>query len=45
MTMQDQLKANQKLNLQTNGVITNDLARKGGWASSVVVDRSVDINR
>lgn len=45
MTMQDQLKSNQQLSFQTNGVITNDLARKGGWASSVVVDRSVDINR
>lgn len=45
MSMQDQLKAGQKLDLQTNGVITNDLARKGGWASSVVVDRAQDINK
>ena len=45
MSLQDQFKANQKLELQTNGVITNDLARKGGWASSVVVDRAQDINK
>lgn len=45
MSMQDQLKANQKLNFETNGVISNDLARKGGWASSVVVDRAQDINK
>ena len=40
-----QLKNGSKLNLDRNGVITNDLARKGGWASSVVVDRAEDINR
>ena len=45
MSMQDQFKANQKLNFETNGVISNDLARKGGWASSVVFDRAQDINK
>ena len=35
---------NQKVELDKPEVISNDLARKGGWASSVVVDRSVDIN-
>lgn len=39
-----QFKENQKVELDKPEVITNDLARKGGWASSVVVDRSVDIN-
>lgn len=45
MTLQDQFKANEKLNIQSNGVISNDIARKGGWASSVVVDRAQDINK
>ena len=45
MSLQDQFKANQKLNIQSNGVISNDIARKGGWASSVVVDRAQDINK
>ena len=45
MGAQDQFKENQKLNFQTNGVISNDIARKGGWASSVVVDRAQDINK
>ena len=45
MSMQEQLNGNLKLNLDRNPVISNDLARKGGWASSVVVDHAQDINR
>ena len=35
----------QKLNIGKQSVITNDIARKGGWASSVVVDHAQDINK
>ena len=33
------------IKLNTNGVITNQLAQKGGFASSVVTDRAQDINK
>ncbi len=33
------------VSLQTTGVITNQLAKKGGFASSVVTDRAQDINK
>ena len=34
-----------KFSLNTNGTITNQLASKGGFASSVVTDRAQDINK
>lgn len=40
-----QFKQGQSFKLDTGTVITNDIARKGGYASSVVVDRSVDVNQ
>lgn len=43
--MLSQFKNNEKLDIGRETVITNDLARKGGYASSVVVDRSVDVNQ
>ena len=33
------------ISLNSNGVITNQLAAKGGFASSVVTDRAQDINK
>lgn len=44
-SMIGQFKQGAKLNIGGQQVITNDLARKGGWASSVVVDRAQDINK
>ena len=38
-------KQGQKVDIGRQTVITNDIARKGGYASSVVVDRSVDVNQ
>lgn len=41
----NQFKNNTNFKLDTGTVISNDFARKGAYASSVVVDRSVDINQ
>lgn len=42
----NQYRNNQKLNIGSGtNVITNQIASKGGYASSIVIDRSVDINK
>lgn len=42
--MLQQATSGNKIDIGKQQIITNDLAKKGGWASSVVVDRAQDIN-